>query len=173
MTPLTLSHPPQEHQYIRVCFGSESGEPWMTLYEVDCKGQVLRHVQVHAEGCRFAPEDILLCSPVNAEAMLTHPTAETIGASMFDLLWSELAEERTFNARIPDREQLWEGYVRVGDQDLHVMWNPDGFAIGGWTPVPGFDCMFVQGSMKDAQRVCAGIFIEAPIRWQQLSAAAA
>jgi len=145
----------------------------MTLYEIDTEGVVHRHVQVHADGCRFAPEDILMCSPVNTDSMLTHPSAEVIDREMFELLWSELAPDRDFLFRVPNPEQLWEGYTKLGDSRLRLMWNGDGISVGGWTPVPGFDSLFVQGSPKDARQVCAAIFMDRPIRWTSMNALAA
>lgn len=170
VTPLTLSKSSSEFQYVRVCFGGETSEPWMTLYEIDANGGVHRHVQVHAEGCRFAPEDILMCSPVNTDSMLTHPSAEVIDREMFELLWSELEPDREFLFRVPNPEQLWEGYTKVGEQRLRLMWNSDGIAVPGWTPVPGFESLFVQGSRADARRVCAAVFMDRPIRWNSMDA---
>lgn len=173
MSPLTLSNPSSAFQYLRVCFGTETSEPWMTLYEVDAAGLVHRHVQVHAEGCRFAPEDILMVSPVNPSSMLTHPSAEPIDEAMFELLWSELAPDREFLFRVPNPEQLWEGYTRLGDQTIRLMWNPDGIDIGGWTAVPGMDCLYVLGDQRVARRACAAVFMDRPIRWTSMNALAA
>lgn len=145
----------------------------MTLYEIDAGGHVHRHVQVHAEGCRFAPEDILMCSPVNADSMLTHPSAEPIDRQMFELLWSELSPDRDFLFRVPNPERLWEGFTKLDEQTLRLMWNNDGIGVGGWTPVPGFAALFVQGTERDARRVCAAIFMDRPIRWTSMNALAA
>lgn len=173
MTPLTLSKPSSEFRYVRVCFGGESAEPWMTLYEIDPEGWVRRHVQVHADGCRFAPENILMCSPVNTDSMITHPSAEDIDRDMFELLWSELQPDRDFLLRVPNPTLLWEGLTRLGDERLRLMWNSDGITIGGWTPVPGFESLFVQGDEKAARRVCAAVFMDRPIRWSSMAAVAA
>ena len=145
----------------------------MTLYEIDSKGRVHRHVQVHAEGCRFAPEDILMCSPVNTESMLTHPSAEAIDADMFELLWSELAPDREFLFRVPNSQQLWEGWIMVGVHRARLMWNTDGITVGGWSPVPGFGSLFVQGDAAEARRVCASVFMDKPIRWASMNSLAA
>lgn len=171
--PLTLPTSSREYQYLRVCFGSEESEPWMTLYEIDRSGWVRRHVQVHADGCRFAPEDILMCSPVNTSSMLSHPSAESIDAEMFELLWSELSPDRDFLFRVPNPDQLWEGYTKLGDEQLRFLWNTDAITIGGWTPVPGFESLFVQGGAAEARRACAAVFMDRPIRWTNLSVAAA
>jgi len=145
----------------------------MTLYEIDAKGRVHRHVQVHAEGCRFAPEDILMCSPVNTASMLTHPSAESIDREMFELLWSELAPDREFLFRVPNPQQLWEGWIMVGDHRARMMWNMDGISIPGWSPVPGFASLFVQGDDAEARRVCGSIFMDKPIRWASMNSLAA
>ncbi len=145
----------------------------MTLYEIDPQGRVGRHVQVHADGCRFAPEDILMCSPVNVDSMLTHPSAEVIDSEMFELLWSELQPDREFLLRVPNPDQLWEGYTKLGDEPVRLMWNSDAFSIGGWTPVPGFGALFVQGGPEEARQACAAIFMDRPIRWTNMSMVAA
>ncbi len=167
-----LPHP-TELQYIRVCFGGESGEPGLTLYEVDRQGWVHRHAQVHMEGARFAPEEILMCSPVNMGSMLTHPAAETIDVAQFELFWNELAPDREFLSRVPDPESPWEGWMRRGADEWHLLWTPNDEAPKGWSVVPGFRALFVEGGPHQARRAAAAIFTESPIRWTHLSAVAA
>lgn len=164
-----LSNPSTELRYVRVCFAGESSEPWMTLYEIDATGWVRRHVQVHADGCRFSPEDILMCSPVNTDSMLTHPSAEIIEKDMFELLWSELEPDRGFLLRVPNPDLMWEGHTRLAGARIRMMWNPDGIGVGGWSAVPGFESLFVQGSPEDARRVCSAIFIDRPVRWTAMT----
>lgn len=169
VTHLMLSNPSTELRYVRVCFAGESSEPWMTLYEIDATGWVRRHVQVHADGCRFSPEDILMCSPVNTDSMLTHPSAEIIEKDMFELLWSELEPDRGFLLRVPNPDLMWEGHTRLAGARIRMMWNPDGIGVGGWSAVPGFESLFVQGSPEDARRVCSAIFIDRPVRWTAMT----
>ncbi len=169
VTHLMLSNPSTELRYVRVCFAGESSEPWMTLYEIDATGWVRRHVQVHADGCRFSPEDILMCSPVNTDSMLTHPSAEIIEKDMFELLWSELEPDRDFLLRVPNPDLMWEGHTRLAGARIRMMWNPDGIGVGGWSAVPGFESLFVQGSPEDARRVCSAIFIDRPVRWTAMT----
>lgn len=168
-----LTTPSNEFRYVRVCFAGESSEPWMTLYEIESSGWVRRHVQVHADGCRFAPEDILMCSPVNTDSMLMHPSAEIIEKEMFELLWSELEPDRNFLLRVPNPELMWDGYIRLDKERIRLMWNADGIGVGGWTAVPGFDSLFVQGNAADARRICSAVFIDRPIRWTAMSDLAA
>ena len=54
-------------RYIRMYKGNEDGAPGVTLYEIDAHGWVHRQLQVHADGVRFSPEDILLRRPVSVE----------------------------------------------------------------------------------------------------------
>lgn len=160
-------------QYLRVCLGNESGDPGMTLYEVDDSGWVHRQVQLCAAGTRFAPEDILMCSPVNTEAMIEHPATEAIGEEEFELLWTELAGSRDFLARVPDPCSPWRGWLTVRGQSSAVYWLPQGGIMPGWTRVPGFTRLFVEGDALDARSVCAALFVEQPVQWQPAMLAAA
>ncbi|MGB1698637.1 MAG: hypothetical protein ACPHRO_01705 [Nannocystaceae bacterium] len=65
-------------RFIRMYLGGESGEPGLTLYEIDREGWVHRQVQIHAGGSRFAPEEILMQRPVNPDYMASHPAADEI-----------------------------------------------------------------------------------------------
>ena len=66
-------------RFIRMYLGGESGEPGLTLYEIDRQGWVHRQVQIHAGGSRFAPEEILMQRPVNPDYMASHPAADESG----------------------------------------------------------------------------------------------
>ncbi len=160
-------------RYLRVCLGSEAGDPGMTLYEVDPEGWVYRQVQLFAEGTRFAPEDILMCSPVNLEAMARHPAAEEIELDEFELLWSELSREREFLERLPNPGSPWEGRLHHGPREFHLQWLPAGVAPRGWARVPGFSRLFVCGGNLDARSACAGLFVDHPIEWSSITYAAA
>ena len=159
-------------RYLRVCLGSEDGDPGMTLYEVDETGWVHRQVQLTADGTRFAPEDILMCQPVRLEAMCAHPAAEEIDEEDFELLWVELAQARSFRRRVPDPNMSWEGWVEHRDEQLHVMWLPHATPPVGWVPVNGFSSLFVRGDMSAARAAAIVLFIERPVNWSTLAAAA-
>jgi hypothetical protein len=68
---------------------------------------------------------------------------------------------------------MWQGYTQLGNQKLRLMWNAAGVSVGGWSAVPGFDSLFVQGSCEDARQVCSAVFIDRPIRWVAMDAALA
>ena len=159
-------------RYLRICLGSEAGDPGMTVYEVDAGGWVHRQVQLSTDGTRFAPEDILMCSPVNADAMAAHPAAEEIASSEFDLLWAELEHERQFHERLPDADMPWHGVTQHGVNTFELQWLPCGQAPSGWNCVPGFTCLFVHGNPRHARAACAAIFVDPPIRWSALAVAA-
>lgn len=152
-------------RYLRVCLGNESGDPGMTLYEVDNSGWVHRQVQLSAEGTRFAPEDILMCSPVNTSAMVDHPATEEIGVEEFELLWHELSESRSFLSRIPDPTLPWSGYLEHGRRRYAVRWLPAQRAPQGWSRIPGFGCLFVEGGPTEARSACAAVFVDRPLSW--------
>lgn len=159
-------------RYLRVCLGNESGDPGMTLYEVDDNGWVHRQVQLSAEGTRFAPEDILMCSPVNTVAMVEHPATEEIPVEEFELLWHELSESRAFLTRIPDPHLPWTGSLEHGVRRFTVQWLPHEVAPRGWSRVPGFGCLFVHGDARQARSACAAVFVDRPLHWATAAMAA-
>lgn len=162
--------PPQlALHYLRVTFAAHDDDVAMTLYEIDGRGWVYRQFDMRAEGTRFAPEDILMCRPVNLRAMLGHPCAETITAEDFELLWSELAHERSFAARVPDPRIPWEGTLGPASSPTRVRWLPFSQTPVGWTEVPGFLELFVHGDERSARRVCAALFFERAIAWRALA----
>lgn len=144
----------------------------MTIYEVDDGGWVHRQVQLCPAGSRFAPEDILMCSPIHPDAMVRHPAAEEIDASEFDLLWGELEGEREFHHRLPDPCEAWHGIVEHGLRTFELQWIPTGRAAIGWRQVPGFTRLFVRGDARTARAACAAIFVDPPIEWCALAQAA-
>lgn len=159
-------------RYLRVCLGNETGDPGMTLYEVDPSGWVHRQVQMSASGTRFAPEDILMCSPVNIEAMVDHPATEEITHEEFDLLWTELSASRQFLASIPDPTQFWIGAAEVHGRRIGLSWQPDGQGSVGWIRVPGFTRLFTDdpGSIRAS---CVVVFTSQRIDWSPAFALAA
>ncbi len=149
-------------RYIRMYKGSEDGSPGVTLYEVDDEGRVHRQLQVHAQGVRFAPEDILLRRPVSVEFMVAHIDAEEIAADEFELHWAEFDHRRRFRERLPNPWQAWRGHT--GEHTLH--WSPSGEAPGDeWLRVPGFVRLFVRGDATSAWTVQRELFLERPIVW--------
>ena len=152
-------------RYIRICLGGESGEPGMTLYEVDDAGWVYRQVQLHAEGTRFSPDDILMCQPVIADAMLNHPASDEISADEFERMWVELRDERSFCARVPDPTVPWAGRVDFGGRTHEIAWVPEGDVGQGWSKVPGFSRLFARGDAGHARAACAAVFVERTIEW--------
>lgn len=144
----------------------------MTLYEVDGSGWVHRQVQISAEGTRFAPEDILMCSPVNTRAMVEHPATEEIDEEDFETLFGELAESRSFLDRIPDPDVPWEGTVDHCGRRWAVAWLPHGTAPHGWSRIPGFSHLVVRGTADDARMLCSAVFVDRAIRWVSLAMAA-
>ncbi|MEM6989759.1 MAG: hypothetical protein AAF721_04665 [Myxococcota bacterium] len=158
--------------YIRICFGGESGEPGMTLYEIDPQGWVHRQVQLHAEGSRFSPEDILMCQPVVPESMAHHPAADEICADEFEVMWREVEGERPFRSRIPDPNEPWAGRIETAQRSFDIAWAPDADPGSGWSRVPGFTRLFVLCEPELARRACAAIFNEAPVEWYAVRKAA-
>lgn len=162
----TRHDPPQLH-YLRVTIAMADDEVAMTLYEVDDGGWVHRQFQLRGDQTRFAPEDILMCRPVNLRAMMSHPYTETIEAEEFELLWGEVARERSFTTRLPDARLPWEG--TLGDDRVRLRWQPFGAVGPGWTEVPGFLDLFVHGDARAARRACSVLFLERPIVWHALA----
>ncbi len=153
-------------RYIRMYKGSEDGAPGVTIYEVDDKGWVHRQLQVHAEGVRFSPEDILLRRPVSVAYMVAHPDAEEIRAEEFELHWAEFDHRRRFLDRLPNPWQTWHGQM-VGGRELH--WSPSGAHPGeGWRCVPGFLRLFVRGDEAEAWATQRDLFLDRPIEWTSL-----
>lgn len=153
------------HRYIRICLGGESGEPGMTLYEVDDEGWVYRQVQLHAAGTRFSPDDILMCQPVIPDAMLNHPASDEISAEEFERMWVEVRDERSFCERVPDQTVPWAGRVEFGGRTHELAWVPEGDVGEGWSKVPGFSRLFARGDARTARAACAAVFVERAIEW--------
>lgn len=157
-------------RYIRMYMGGEDGSPGLTLYEIDDNGWVHRQVQVHAEGTRFSPEDILMRRPVNTDFMARHPAAEEIDAGEFALLWAEVSESRGFCRRIPDACLPWQGWLETHGGDCwELRWDPQGHPGPGYAPVPGFSRLFVAGEPEQAWRVQIEVFLERGIHWRAKS----
>jgi hypothetical protein len=155
-------------RYIRMYKGSEDGSPGVTLYEVDADGWVHRQLQVHAEGVRFSPEDILLRRPVSVTFMITHPDAEEIAAEEFELHWAEFDHRRSFRSRLPNAWQSWRGRMldETPEQTRELHWSPSGTHPGeGWQRVPGFLRLFVLGDRASAWATQRDLFLERPIEW--------
>jgi hypothetical protein len=157
-------------RYIRMYKGSEDGSPGVTLYEVDAEGRVHRQLQVHAEGVRFSPEDILLRRPVSVAFMISHPDAEEITAEEFELHWAEFDHRRRFRQRLPNPWKAWHGRMSGGGEneparELH--WSPSGTHPGeGWRRVPGFLRLFVRGDEALAWATQRDLFLERSIEWR-------
>lgn len=155
-------------RFIRMYKGSEDGSPGVTLYEVDAEGWVHRQLQVHADGVRFSPEDILLRRPVSVAFMVTHPDAEEIAAEEFELHWSEFDHRRRFRKRLPNPWQAWRGRMIGTDpeQSRELHWSPSGTHPGeGWLRVPGFLRLFVLGDRAIAWATQRDLFLERRIEW--------
>lgn len=153
-------------RYIRMYKGNEDGAPGVTLYEIDADGWVHRQLQVHAEGVRFSPEDILLRRPVSVAFMAEHPDAEEIGAEEFELHWAEFDHRRRFRERVPNPWRAWQGRMCVGEQTRELKWIPSGAHPGeGWLRVPGFLRLFVFGSAEVAWATQRELFLEGEIVW--------
>ena len=150
-------------RYIRMYKGSEDGAPGVTLYEVDSEGWVHRQLQVHAEGVRFSPEDILLRRPVSVGYMANHPDAEEITSEEFELHWAEFDHRRRFRDQIPNAWRAWQG--RMGDHRI-VRWAPSGASPGeGWMRVPGFIRLYVYGGSDEAWATQRELFLEREVHW--------
>lgn len=152
--------------YLRVTIATGEDEATMTLYEVDSAGWVYRQFQLRADKVRFAPEDILMCRPVNLRAMTAHPCTDVVEAEEFELLWNEVARERPFASRLPDPRMAWEGETLEG---VRLRWQPDGALDDGWSEVPGFLNLFAEGDDLAARRGCSEVFLERPIQWRAIS----
>ncbi len=171
-TPVSHAQPvaPTEVIYLRVTIpGDDEDELSMTCYEIDGAGWVHRQFQLRGDRTSFAPEDILMCQPVNLPAMRVHPCTEEMAAADFELLWGELSGERSFAARLPDARVPWEGNVEYGGRSLRLRWLPTSAPTRGWTEVPGFIDLFAEGTHRDARLACAALFLERPIQWCALA----
>ena len=160
-------------RYIRMYLGGEGGEPGLTLYEIDPEGRVHRQVQVHAQGSRFSPEDILMRRSVNVDYMAMHPAAEEIDASDFEHLWTEVDDCRNFKSRLPDPTRAWQGWVDQGNGVRELCWKPEEAPSDGWHRVPGFVHLYVRGDETTAWSTQADLFLERPIHWQSVEPQAA
>jgi hypothetical protein len=151
-------------RYIRMYKGSEDGSPGVTLYEVDGGGWVHRQLQVHADGVRFSPEDILLRRPVSVGYMASHPDAEEITSEEFELHWAEFDHRRRFRDRIPNPWRAWQGQMLESGRVLR--WVPSGAHPGeGWARVPGFVRLYVYGGPEEAWATQRELFLEREVRW--------
>jgi hypothetical protein len=153
-------------RYIRMYKGNEDGAPGVTLYEIDAHGWVHRQLQVHADGVRFSPEDILLRRPVSVAYMAEHPDAEEIGAEEFELHWAEFDHRRRFRERVPNPWRAWQGRLRAGGQVRELKWIPSGAHPGeGWLRVPGFLRLYVYGTADEAWATQRELFLERELEW--------
>jgi hypothetical protein len=153
-------------RYIRMYKGSEDGAPGVTLYEIDADGWVHRQLQVHADGVRFSPEDILLRRPVSVAYMAEHPDAEEIGAEEFELHWAEFDHRRRFRERVPNPWRPWRGRIHGAGQIRELQWIPSGAHPGeGWLRVPGFVRLYVYGNADEAWATQRELFLEREIEW--------
>ncbi|MFO7563558.1 MAG: hypothetical protein R6X02_13005 [Enhygromyxa sp.] len=153
-------------RYIRMYKGNEDGAPGVTLYEIDAAGWVHRQLQVHADGVRFSPEDILLRRPVSVGYMAEHPDAEEIAAEEFELHWAEFDHRRRFRDRVPNPWQAWRGRMSCGDELRELQWSPSGAHPGeGWLRVPGFVRLYVYGDAEVAWATQRELFLERDIEW--------
>jgi len=151
-------------RYLRVTLG-DGDDVAMTLYEVDENDWVHRMVQLHPQGSRFAPEDVLMCRPVNSGAMLSHACTEAIERDDFDLIWAEVAGERSFLGRVLDPTRPWDGFIDASRGRMRVRWQPSGPLGGEWTCVPGVPQLYVLGDETSARSICAAVFMERAISW--------
>ena len=152
-------------RYIRMYLGGESGEPGLTLYEIDSDGWVHRQFQLHADGSRFSPEDILMRRPVNATYMAAHPAAEEIGGEEFEQMWAEVSGTRAFADRLPDPELPWEGWLQGTEALLRLLWAPPEGPPPGFRRVPGFAELYVEGDESQAWLIQRLVFLDRPIHW--------
>ncbi|TPV92496.1 MAG: hypothetical protein B7733_25365 [Myxococcales bacterium FL481] len=160
-------------RYIRMYMGGEDGEPGLTLYEIDANGWVHRQVQIHAEGSRFSPEDILMRRAVSTDYMAAHPTAEEIDEDVFEDLWAEVAECRSFHRRVPNPELPWSGWLEQLEHTVELQWLPHEDPQAGWMLVPGFRHLYVRGDEDLAWAAQRAVFLERPIHWRALQSHAA
>jgi hypothetical protein len=151
-------------RYLRVTL-SDGDDVAMTLYEVDEDDWVHRMVQLHPSGSRFAPEDVLMCRPVNVVAMLSHACTEPIDREDFDVIWAEVAAERSFLGRVLDPTRPWDGDLDASGGCKRVRWQPTGMLGAEWTRVPGVPQLYVLGDDASARSICASVFIDREIRW--------
>jgi len=152
-------------RYLRVTLG-EGDDVAMTLYEIDDGGWVHRMFQLHPSGTRFAPEDMLMCRPVNVDAMQSHACTEAIDREDFELLWAEIANERSFLGRVLDPSRPWDGRMDGTRGTARVRWQPNTRAPSAdWTNVPGVPQLFVLGDEHVARSLCAALFMERSITW--------
>ncbi len=157
-------------RYIRMYKGTEDGAPGVTLYEIDAAGWVHRQLQVHADGVRFSPEDILLRRPVNVGYMADHPDAEEIGGEEFELHWAEFDHRRRFRERVPNPWSAWRGRMPAGERVRELRWSPSGAHPGeGWLRVPGFVRLYVYGDANEAWAAQRELFLEREIEWAPLA----
>lgn len=162
-------------RYIRMYKGGEDGAPGVTLYEVDASGWVHRQLQVHADGVRFSPEDILLRRPVSVGYMIKHPDAEEISLEEFELHWAEFDHRRRFRERLPNSWRAWQGQMRAdasgsAAEERSLRWEPSGAHPGdGWSRVPGFVRLYVYGNSEAAWATQRELFLERDIEWTALT----
>jgi hypothetical protein len=159
-------------RYIRMYKGSEDGAPGVTLYEVDASGWVHRQLQVHADGVRFSPEDILLRRPVSVSYMVKHPDAEEISVEEFELHWAEFDHRRRFREQLPNPWRAWQGRMLADASrpGRSLRWEPSGAHPGeGWIRVPGFVRLYVYGSSEEAWATQRELFLERNIEWSALT----
>ena len=152
-------------RYIRMYLGGESGEPGLTLYEIDGDGWVHRQFQLYAEGSRFSPEDILMRRPVNATYMAAHPAAEEIDAEEFERIWREVSASRAFVGRLPDPDLPWEGWLQGTDGLLRLLWSPAEVPSDCFVKVPGFADLYVEGDLTTGWTIQRLVFLDPPIHW--------
>ncbi len=156
-------------RYIRMYKGSEDGAPGVTLYEIDSAGWVHRQLQVHTEGVRFSPEDILLRRPVSVGYMAMHPDAEEIDADEFELHWAEFDHRRGFRERLPNPWRAWQGQLFLAGQVHELRWLPSGAPTEpDWIRVPGFVRLWIRGRDTDAWTTQRELFLGTQIVWSAL-----
>lgn len=150
--------------------GSEDGAPGLTLYEIDEKGWVHRQVQIHADGSRFSPEDILMRRPVNADYMAVHAASEEIEKDEFEMLWNEVDCDRSFCERIPNPYKPWVGFMASKGGSRELRWiaseGINNVPDNEWMKVPGFSKLYVR--TKDAKISWAAqreVFLDRSIDW--------
>ena len=155
-------------RYIRVYLGTTTDVPAITLYEIDADGWVHRQVETAVNGSRFAPEDILMLSPVDVDGMASHPAAEEIEPAAFESMWEDLHSSRPFHTGVPDVAAPWNGLLAMHGTHTRLRWLPTGREYPGWARVPGFRHLFVQSDEDHARRICRQLFLGHPIVWLPL-----